>query len=122
MGKRKKGMRDQVEDLAGHLPDKKELLELRGEVMDRLPDKSELLAMRDQLIDRLPDDVSDRLPVETKKKKRFAGVRKVALVGLLAAAVGGVVAFLKAKADDAQVPPYTPPPAPNPSEPPQPTA
>ncbi|MBM9463730.1 hypothetical protein JL108_09735 [Aeromicrobium sp. YIM 150415] len=120
MGKRKKAkaLRAQVEELAGHLPDREEFADLRDQVVDRLPDKKELVSLRDQLIDRLPDDVSDRLPVETKKKKRFKAVRRLAVVGLVAAGIGGVVAYLKAKADDAQVPPYTPPPSP--TDPPKP--
>lgn len=107
------GLKDQVVE---RLPDKAELAALRDDLAERLPDKAELLAMRDSLVDRLPDDLSDKLPVETKKAKRFATVKKVAFVGLVTAGIAGAVAFVRAKMNDQ--PAYTPPPAPTYTPPP----
>ncbi|WP_313405463.1 hypothetical protein [Aeromicrobium sp.] len=115
MGKGKKSVKSHVDTVVDQLPDKSELLDLkeqlvdrlpdrnewmalRDELLQRLPDKSELLDLRDGLVEKLPDPVVDKLPVE--KKKRFAGVKKVALVGLVTAGIAGVVAFVKAKMAD----------------------
>lgn len=115
MGKGKKSVKDHVDSVVEQLPDRAELLEikdqladrlpdktewlaLRDELLARLPDKSELLDLRDDLVEKLPDPVVDKLPVE--KKKRFAGVRKFAFVGLLTAGIAGVAAYVKAKMAD----------------------
>lgn len=89
MGKRKKikALRTQVEQLAERLPDKGDLLE----------------------------DVSEKISGKPKKKRRF--LRKVALVGVLTAAVGGAVAFFKSKSDDGLLPPYSPNPGGAPPKP-----
>lgn len=114
--------RDQIGD---RLPDKAELAALRDQWVEKLPDKAELLALRDELIEKLPDEVSDKLPVETQKAKRFATAKKVALVGVVTAGVAAAVAFVRAKMADQPsytAPTYPPqnttPPAPGSTEPP----
>lgn len=136
MGKGKKSVKDHAHSVVDQLPDKSELLDLKEQLTDRLPDRNEWLALRDELLQRLPDkselrdlrdglveklpdEVVDKLPIE--KKKRFAGVRKFALVGLVTAGIAGVAAFVKAKMADeptytastytAPAAPTTPPPS-----------
>jgi len=96
----KKTVKDHVDAAVEQLPDKAELLDLKDKLVEHLPDKEELLALRDDLVDRLPDEVGEKLPIETKKAKRFATVKKVALVGMLTAGVAAAVAYIKAKMAD----------------------
>src|SRR5690606_36319891 len=104
VGKSKKTVKDRVDTVVEQVPDAAELRELkdqllkrmperddwlawRDELIEKLPDKAEMLELRDGLIEKLPDEVSEKLPVETRKKKRFRGVKKVALVGAVTAGV-----------------------------------
>lgn len=111
MGKAKKTLADQVQEVSSHLPSTEDLLALKDQLVEKVPDKSELLDLRDDLLDKLPDTVSEALPVEKKKGGALRTVGKVALFGAIAAAIGGAIAFTRAKLADRQsVPPYTSPP------------
>lgn len=78
------------------------------EARNRWPDiRDELIDRRDQLVERLPDDVSDRLPEAAKPKKK-SKLRKVALIGLVAA-LGGVAYSRVKNAANSSPAPYTPP-------------
>lgn len=114
-------LRDLKDQLIERLPDKAEWLELRDDLIERLPDKAELLEFRDGLVEKLPDEVSEKLPIETKKAKRFAKVKKVALVGAVTAGIAAAVAFVRAKMADEPsytASTYTPPSQPPSSTPP----
>lgn len=98
------------DQLLSKLPDKKELVGYKDDLVDALPSKKELKKLRNTLIDELPDSVVDKLPVE--KSSKFGAVKKIAVVGIAAAAVGALVAFVRAKLADDSTPPYNPPPPP----------
>ena len=79
------------------------------EARNRWPDiRDELVDRRDQLVERLPDDVSDRLPEAAKPKKKKSKLRKIALIGLVAA-LGGVAYSRVKNAGNSSLAPYTPP-------------
>ncbi len=74
----------------------------RDELRTRLPE------LHASLYDRLPDDVTDRLPEGAKPKKTKSKLKKVAVVGLIAAAGGFAYSKLKGGSTG---PTYTPPPS-----------
>lgn len=82
-----------------------------GEGRDEL--KTRLPELHASLFERLPDDVTDRLPEATKPKKKKSKLKKIAVIGLIAAA-GGFV-FSKLKAQSSPAPTYTPPSKPTPA-------
>lgn len=75
-----------------------------GEGRDEL--KTRLPELHASLFERLPDDVADRLPEGAKPKKKKSRLKKVAIIGLIAAAGGFVFSKLKAQSSG---PTYTPP-------------
>lgn len=84
------------------------------EARSRWPDiRDDLVDRRDQLVERLPDDVSDRLPEGAKPKKKRSKLRKVALIGVIAAIGGVAYSRIKGAANSAPAP-YSPP-APRPA-------
>jgi hypothetical protein len=98
-------LRDQLETRIGSLADHTD--ELRHQVINALPDKDQLLDLRDNVFEKLPADVQDRMPESVKPKK--SKLRKVATLGVVAAAAAGVVAVFKSRS---QAPaPYTSAPA-----------
>ena len=72
----------------------------REEIKTRLPE------LHASLFERLPDDVTNRLPEGAKPKKKKSKLKKVAIIGLIAAAGGFVFSKLKAQSSG---PTYTPP-------------
>jgi len=80
-------LRDQAND---RLPEVRgQLVDLRDQVVERMPELRDqvdalverLPELRDDLVDRLPDQVSDRLPIEKRRKSRKRTFLAVGLVG-----------------------------------------
>ncbi|GAA1724095.1 hypothetical protein [Aeromicrobium alkaliterrae] len=129
--RKKKTVRDQIEstyeDLRALAAEKGPILRdqvvdqvstkapiVRDQVVSKLHDGADELRTRlpelhASLYERLPDDVTDRLPEGAKPKKKKSKLKKVAIVGLIAAAGG--FAYSKLKGGGSPAPTYTPPPA-----------
>lgn len=93
------GFRDQVKD---RIPDKEELWDL-------LPDRKQLLEMRGELFDKLPDGVADRMPEKVKPKKKRGKLKKVALLGVITGAGAAAFAAARRVAGNTPTPSYTQP-------------
>lgn len=86
-------LRDQLESRIGTLAEHTD--DLRHQVINALPDKDQLLDLRDNVFEKLPSEVQDRIPERAKPKK--SKIRTALTVGLVAAAVAGVVTVLKGR-------------------------
>ncbi len=93
------GFRDQVKD---RIPDKEELWDL-------LPDRKQLLELRGELFDKLPDGVADRMPEKVKPKKKRGKLKKVALLGVITGAGAAAFSAARRMAGNTPTPSYTQP-------------